>query len=63
MTHHHSQSEHEHQRPPKKGFHQDWRLWVAVLLMLAGMLVYLTSDDESIQPAPPPSEQVPAAAE
>ncbi len=63
MTHHHPQSGHEHQHVPKQGIHRDWRLWVAVLLMLGAMLAYVTSDDEAFQPAGPVGEQVPAATE
>jgi hypothetical protein len=28
--------------------HKDWRVWVAFALMLAGMLAYVLSDDESM---------------
>lgn len=63
MTHHHNHPDHEHQHPSRQGFHRDWRMWVAVILMLCGMLVYVFSEDEALQPAGPPGEQVPAAAE
>lgn len=42
--HEHSH-EHEHARPPGKKLHQDWRLWVIVLLMIALMVVYLATLD------------------
>lgn len=63
MTHHHPQSGHEHHNKPKPGIHRDWRLWVVVGLMLAAMIVYVTSDDEALQPVGPDGAQVPAAAE
>jgi hypothetical protein len=28
--------------------HKDWRVWVAFVLMLAGMLAYVLSDDEAM---------------
>ena len=62
MTHHHNHPDH-HEHSPKRGLHQDWRVWVAVVLMLGAMLVYVFSEDESDQPGQPPGERVPAAAE
>jgi hypothetical protein len=31
--------------------HRDWRLWVAVVLMLLGMVIYLLTLDERVVPA------------
>lgn len=59
MTH----DEH-HPVPPKWKPHLDWRTW-AVVLMLIGMLVYIFTMDESLNPATPgaPQQPMPAAAE
>jgi hypothetical protein len=43
--HHHGQ----HHGKKKSGLHKDWRVWV-VGLMLIAMLIYVLTDDESIQP-------------
>jgi hypothetical protein len=57
--HHHHQHGH-HNRPPRKSFHKDWRVWTAVLIMLAAITAYVLSGDEMFglrpkapQPAPP----------
>jgi hypothetical protein len=39
-----------HEHKPKKAWHQDSRTWTAVVLMLAAMLVYVFSVDESVGP-------------
>jgi hypothetical protein len=64
----HAQSEHTHhhdeaRRPSKKGIHRDWRLWVAVVLMLAAIGAYLATMDESLQPASDVGPEFPAATE
>ena len=54
------QSHHEHEAPAEenaqaehrpywKGVHRDWRVWCAVFLMIAGMIVYVMSDDLSVR--------------
>ena len=36
----------EHEKDPKRKWHKDWRVWTAVCIMLAALLVYiLTLDD------------------
>jgi hypothetical protein len=53
LEHHH----HEHDHNQHHGHahasvwrpHHDWRLWVAVALMLAGMVAYVCSMDESLR--------------
>jgi hypothetical protein len=40
---------HEH-RPYWKRAHHDWRFWVALVLMLAAMFIYLMTDDLSFVP-------------
>ena len=32
-------------------FHKDWRVWVAVGIMLAAILMYVVTLDESVVPA------------
>ncbi len=48
---------HHHKWQP----HKDWRVWLAVLLMLALMGVYLTTMDLSVRPGGShPTERMPA---
>jgi hypothetical protein len=64
---HASSSEHGHHHSHKHGpawkrLHRDWRIWVVVALMLAAMLMYVCTDDESLQPGGKPSNRpMPAA--
>ena len=39
-----------HPRRPDRQLHRDWRIWVAVLLMLAAMTAYLLTLGERIVP-------------
>lgn len=56
----HQQQHAKRRHPP----HKDWRLWTAVVLMLAAMFAYVISDDEALAPNAEPEDQtVPAAAE
>jgi hypothetical protein len=48
---------------PKKGFHRDWRFWVAVILMLGAMGMYVATMDEALGPGQQAGEEVPAMAE
>ena len=41
--------------------HRDWRVWLAVVLMLALILVYVFTDSLSLRPGQPPTEPMPAA--
>jgi len=41
---------HGFHRPYWKHAHHDWRLWVAVSLMLVAMLTYVMSDDLAWRP-------------
>ncbi len=36
-------------RPYWKRAHQDWRVWAAVFLMIAAMIVYVMSDDLALR--------------
>jgi hypothetical protein len=47
---HEQHKHHDHQHKASKPWHQDWKTWTAVVLMLAAMLVYVFSVDESVGP-------------
>jgi len=59
----HDGHKHSTANGPKRPIHHDWRLWVAVVLMLAAMGAYVATMDEAIVPGEPVGEEVPAAAE
>ena len=40
--------------------HQDWRVWVAIVLMLAMILVYVFTMDLSWRPRNPTGQRMPA---
>ncbi len=68
MAHHHGHEHHsDHQHPHSEGngrpgLHKDWRAWLAVLLMLGAMAIYVLSDNESLRfGGGPPAAPVPAA--
>ena len=50
--HHHGGSQkHTHagsQKPYWRRIHKDWRLWVALALMLAAILIYVLSLDDAL---------------
>ncbi len=56
MTHHehdpqHHGRQHEHHHTHKRrGIHRDWRVWLAVAIMLGAMFMYVMSMDESLAP-------------
>jgi hypothetical protein len=60
-----SHEQHKHNEPQRKAnkpWHQDWKTWTAIVLMLAAMLVYVFSVDESVGPgADETGVQTPAA--
>ena len=43
---------HHHQHPatghPRKKLHKDWRVWLVVILMLAAIVIYVLTLDESL---------------
>jgi len=41
--------------------HRDWRVWAAVVLMLAMVLVYVMTDSLSLRPGKHPIQSTPAA--
>jgi hypothetical protein len=60
MSNHH----HHTEKPSKKKIHQDWRVIVAVVLMLIAIVTYVMTLDEAVIPgeAPgTPAVPVPAA--
>ncbi len=68
MSHEHNHDHHghhNHQTHPKQNrpIHHKWWFWVAVILMLGSMFVYVMSDDESLQPGGGEGPPMPAAAE
>jgi len=48
---------HHAPRPYWKRAHRDWRLWIAVFIMLVAMVIYVMSDDLSFQPGRHPQQQ------
>jgi hypothetical protein len=38
----------ENQKPYWRRIHKDWRLWVALALMLAAILIYVLSLDDAL---------------
>jgi hypothetical protein len=49
------------QRPYWKRAHRDWRIWVAVLVMIAGMIIYVMTDDFALLPRSRPQQPVSGA--
>jgi len=47
-----------HNRPYWKRAHHDWRFWVAVSLMFAGIMFYVMSDDLSWRPPVQPQHEL-----
>lgn len=47
--------------PPWKALHREWRYWVAVMLALVALVVYVMSMDEALQAGAGVEELVPAS--
>ena len=45
--------------PYWKRAHHDWKFWVAILLMLAAMVIYVKTDDLSVRPKNQVQQRVP----
>jgi hypothetical protein len=59
---HHTHSQEVAPTPPwLRRAHRDWRLWVVVGLMLIGIVIYVLSFDEALQPGGQVKDVVPAA--
>jgi hypothetical protein len=43
--HHHGQSA---SGKPRRKLHKDWRMWMAVILMLAAVMIYVLTLDDSL---------------
>jgi hypothetical protein len=41
---------HHHHSPTPRSLHKDWRLWIAVALMLVAILTYVFTLDDSVIP-------------
>jgi hypothetical protein len=41
-----------------KRAHYDWKFWVAIVLMLTSMFIYIVSLDESVQPDTQTPQQI-----
>ena len=41
---------HSHKHPSHGKMHKDWRVWLVLLLMLAAILMYVLSLDDSMVP-------------
>jgi hypothetical protein len=39
---------HPDSEQPRRELHKDWRMWVAVVLMLAAIMIYVLSLDDSL---------------
>jgi hypothetical protein len=42
---------HDHQHRSRKKLHRDWRAWLAFFLMLAAVVIYVLTLDDSIIPS------------
>ena len=51
-SHSHNDSKHHHEKGESSVWkpHKDWRVWVALLLMLAAIFTYVLTLDDSIIP-------------
>ena len=45
--------------PYWKRAHHDWKFWVAILLMLAAMVIYVKTNDLSVRPNNQVQQRVP----
>lgn len=51
----------EHRRlHDRRPFHKDWRVWTAVVLILAAMASYILTNDEVMHPTTPNPQGAPA---
>jgi hypothetical protein len=52
--HHHNHEGHHHEEKPGRQFHKDWRIWLAVVVLLVALGIYVLTNGEVLRPAPPP---------
>jgi hypothetical protein len=57
--HHHSG--HHHDDKPRRQYHKDWRVWIAVVVLLAALGTYVLTNGEVLRPAPAPQPSAPGA--
>jgi hypothetical protein len=57
--HHHNHEGHHHEDKPRRQLHKDWRIWLAVVVILVALGIYVLTNGEVLRPAPLPP-QVPA---
>ncbi|MHB8068972.1 MAG: hypothetical protein ACYDIC_13870 [Desulfobaccales bacterium] len=60
---HSKHAHHSEKKPLWKGLHKDWRAWLALVLMLAAMVIYVLTLDDSVQPGSAAGNAAPAAAQ
>jgi hypothetical protein len=56
----HDHSGHHQENKARRQFHKDWRVWLAVIVMLAALATYILTNDETLAPAPAPQQPAPA---
>ncbi|MCX6170244.1 MAG: hypothetical protein NTX65_12935 [Ignavibacteriales bacterium] len=49
----------KNEKPYWKRAHHDWKFWVAILLMLVAMFIYVKSNDLSMRPNKQMQQKVP----
>jgi hypothetical protein len=59
QPHTHYQKDHPHDRPYWKRAHRDWKVWIAVAVMLGAMWIYLRTNDLSVRPTGQTQQPVP----
>jgi hypothetical protein len=60
QDHPHTHYKKDHPHPPYwKRAHRDWKFWIAILLMLLAMAIYLRSVDLSLRPNGQMQQRVP----
>jgi hypothetical protein len=56
-----SHDKHHKDLKERRPIHKDWRVWIAVVLILAALGAYVLTNDEVLRPGRPNSEPMPAA--
>ena len=49
-SHDHDHGHGHSHSPARRAVHKDWRVWLVIGLMLAGMVIYILSLDERLIP-------------
>ncbi len=50
--HHHDHSGQHHEEKQGRQFHKDWRVWVALVVILTALGVYVLTNGEVLRPVP-----------